>query len=213
MARLVDASSDPQGAIAAAVPLLARGGLVVFPTETFYGLAGAPLDAAAMERLATLKERERKPIPLIAASWADVERLGAVPELLAPACRALWPGSLTVALTPELTLPAALLAGGTTVAVRISSHPLAQALAAAAGGLVSSTSANLAGRPPVRSAAELDPELLGRVDLVLDGGLCPGGAPSTVLGVQGGRPVLLRAGAVPVEVLERHLGQAVERPR
>jgi L-threonylcarbamoyladenylate synthase len=210
MARWLDAKRDPDAAIAAAALVLHRGGLVIFPTETFYGLAAAPELEAAVATLVRLKARDLKAIPLIAGSSAAALRLGPIDAALAPAWRALWPGPLTVVLTPTLPLPAAILGDTGTVGVRVSAHPLARALAAAAGGLVTSTSANLKGQPAAQSVAALDPKLVAEVDLVLDAGACPGGAPSTVLGLRQGRPAIFRSGAISTHVLASLLGTPPE---
>lgn len=207
MPQRVNFNHTPDEALAVAAAAIRGGGIVVFPTETFYGLAADPCNRAALRRLADLKDRAAtKPIPLIAAGTQDVLRLGAVPAALMRLCERFWPGPLTVAVTPGAGWSPLLLGEGTTVGVRVSSHPVAKTLAAAVGGLITSTSANLANRPPVSQVADLDPALTSRVDVVLDGGVLTGGLASTVVTASGDGVAVLRAGAIDGDALRQTLG-------
>ena len=193
-----------------AAGVLSRGGLVVFPTETFYGIAALPSHAEALARLVALKERDgKKPIPLVAASRADVEGLGEIPAALLPLVEKFWPGPLTIAVVPRALWPAVLFAGGRDLGVRVSGHAWARELAGGAGGLITSTSANLAGRPAVTMPAALDRELVAAVDLVVDAGECRGGSPSTIVGLGAdGKVELRREGAISLAQLAAVLGEA-----
>jgi L-threonylcarbamoyladenylate synthase len=183
--------------VAAAAAALRRGELVVYPTETFYGLGALAVLPAALDRLAAAKLRpEGKPLPLIAADEAMAFTLWVeVPEAARTLARTFWPGPLTLVLPAAPGLPAPLALAGT-VAVRVPGAPLARELCRLAGGPVVSTSANPSGGPPPVEPSALDPALLARIDLVLDGGRTPGGLPSTVVEIRDRVPVLLRAGAV-----------------
>ena len=188
---------------AEAAARLRAGGLVAYPTETFYALGALWSRPEALRRLADAKLRpEGKPLPLLAADLAQVLE---VASALGPAAERLaarfWPGPLTLVLPAAPNLPEVLSAGTGTVGVRIPGSPIARALAAAAGGALISTSANLSGGPPPASPEELAPEILARIDGVLDAGPAPGGLPSTVVRPGDGGPVLLRAGAVPWEAI------------
>jgi L-threonylcarbamoyladenylate synthase len=180
--------------------VLRRGGVVAYPTETFYGLGAVARDAAAVRRLAGMKGRpDGKPLPLVAGDRAQVD---AVAELDAPAerlARAFWPGPLTLVLPARPGLPPDIAAGTGTVGVRISGSPIARDLAIAAGGALVSTSANIAGAPPPARPEQLEAALRARLDAVLDAGPAPGGSPSTVVEVNGGALRLVREGAVPFE--------------
>jgi L-threonylcarbamoyladenylate synthase len=194
----VDPAAPEPGALREAAATLRRGGLVAFPTETFYGLGAAGLDTGAVGRLLAVKGRpEGKPILLLVDSVAMAETLAAE---VGPAARALmarhWPGPLTLVLRARAGLPAEVTAGTGTVGLRMSPHPVARALVHALGGPVTAPSANRSGEPPPASAAGVLAGLDGRIDLVLDGGETPGGAPSTVLDVTVEPPRVLRAGAV-----------------
>lgn len=211
---------------AAAARCLRCGGVVIFPTETFYGLGCLAADAAAVARVYQLKRRPvQRPLPLLAA---DADQAGAVVWLDAapPGLTArFWPGPLSLLLPARPGLPAPLVrsgAGGADraagkAALRVSPHPLAARLARLAGGALTASSANLSGRAPACCLEDLDPELLAALAELGDlGGLLPavseaeqpsGGAPSTLaepLPPDGdGRPRLrlLRVGAVSVRDL------------
>ena len=188
--------------VATAAAALRRGALVVYPTETFYGLGALASLPEALVRLSAAKLRpDGKPLPLVAA---DADMAFAVWEEVLPAARrlaeAFWPGPLTLVAVAASGLARELAPGGA-VGVRVPGLAMARELSRLAGGAIVSTSANPAGGGSPATAAELAPALLARIDLVLDGGPTPGGLPSTVVEVRPSGLRLLRAGAVPwVEV-------------
>jgi len=198
--------------IARAADRLREGGLVAYPTETWFALGCDPRLPVAVEALRAAKGREAgKALPLLAGSREQAEAL--VPALRElPAARAiadaLWPGPLSLVLPvrPGVLAPGVAAPDGT-VAIRWSPHPVAAALARAAGTPLVATSANRAGEPPAGSAAEAARALGSRVPglLVLDAGPTPGGPPSTLVDprVPGGR--VLREGAIPAEAVRRLL--------
>ncbi len=192
----VDASA-PAAAVADAAAVLEAGGVVAFPTETFYGLGVAALDAAAVRRLFTLKGRpESRPILVLVDDPARIERFA----LLTTPARELiarhWPGALTLVLPARPAVPSELTGGTGTIGVRQPAHPVARALAAALAAPITAPSANLTGETPPTSVAEVLQVFDGRIELVLDGGPTPGGLPSTVVDVTVDPPRVLRAGAV-----------------
>ncbi|MEW6220358.1 MAG: L-threonylcarbamoyladenylate synthase [Thermodesulfobacteriota bacterium] len=199
-----------QPVLAAAARILAAGGLVAYPTETYYGLAADPWQPAALERLFTLKARPAaKPILTIIAEAEQIALLAsAVPEPFRPLMAAFWPGPLTLLFPVRPELPAALTAGTGTVGIRLSSHPLARSLAAACGGPITATSANRTGQPAAASAAEVRAAFPDGLDLVLDGGPTPGGAGSTVVGLAAGRLQVVRPGVIPAAAVLGRGGQA-----
>ena len=190
--------------VAEAAALLRRGGIVAYPTETFYGLGALATDRGALARLAAAKLRpEGKPLPVIAADLAQVFAIASLDEpLAARLAQRFWPGPLTLVLPADPSLDPALTGGSGTVGVRIPGAPIARALARQTGGPLVSTSANLSGEPPPCSVDDLADELLARIDGILDAGRTPGGLPSTVIAVEGGRVRLVRAGAVPSRDVE-----------
>lgn len=193
--------------------ILRRGGVVAYPTETFYGLGALARDAATLDRLARAKGRpEGKPLPLVAA---DAEMAGevAVLEGLALAlARRFWPGPLTLVVPARPGLPGPVTAGTATVGIRVPGSEIARALCRAAGGPIVSTSANPSGGPPPASAEALDAALRARIDGVLDAGPTSGGLPSTVVAVEGDRLRLVREGAVPFAEVERAARLAPREP-
>ncbi|MFQ5701258.1 MAG: L-threonylcarbamoyladenylate synthase [Acidobacteriota bacterium] len=210
--KIQPASPDPRILLSTAA-IIKKGGVVACPTETFYGFSADPFNAEAAARLQELKARS-VPRPMIlllshAESAYDVAYLSGVTktwyEILS---RSFWPGPLTLVLPlkPRVNCPA--LAGRSTVAVRVSPHPVASAVVRTVGRPITSTSANLEGDAPVRSAAEIDPRLAHRLGLILDAGPTPGGPPSTILDLASPRPTLLRQGAVPAEAIRAVLGFA-----
>ncbi|HSM92903.1 MAG TPA: L-threonylcarbamoyladenylate synthase [Anaeromyxobacteraceae bacterium] len=184
--------------------LLRRGGVVAYPTETFYGLGALARDAAALDRLARAKGRpEGKPLPLIAADAAMVEEVAVLGATARRLAAAFWPGPLTLVLGARPGLPDPITGGTGTVGIRVPGSEVARALCRAAGGPIVSTSANPAGGPPPASGGALDAALRARIDGLLDAGPTPGGRPSTVVRVDGERLVLLREGAIAFDAVER----------
>lgn len=203
-------AADPAG-IAAAAAILRRGGLVAFPTETVYGLGA---DARAVDAVAGIYAAKGRPRfnPLIAhlttleAARAEA-RFSPEAERLAAA---FWPGPLTLVLprAPGGTVCDLACAGLGSVGLRVPSHPAAQALLRAVGRPVAAPSANPSGRLSPTRAADVLRELGAAVDLVLDGGACPVGVESTILGCPGdGTAVLLRPGGIASDAVEAVLGR------
>ena len=187
----------------AAVAVLRRGGVVAYPTDTFYGLAVDPRNADAVALLFALKGRDAgKASPLIAGS-VEQARLAVTFNPMADALAArFWPGPLSVVLPASPLLCRAAIGGGTTAAIRVPAHEVAGRLADGLGFCITATSANVSGRPPARTPDAIDPEVIARVDLVIDG-VTPGGEPSTIVDVTNDAPRLVRAGAIAWErVLE-----------
>ena len=180
-----------------AADILHRGGLVVFPTDTVYGVAALARNAEAVAAIYRAKRRPATlPIPVMVAEPGRVQ--GAA--RLLPGFRALtdafWPGPLTIILPKRETLPAIVTAGGDTVALRIPDHPVALELLRLVDAPLAVTSANLSGQPPARTAQEARTQLDGRVDAIVDGGVAPGGEPSTLLDLTRSPCVILRRGPV-----------------
>ncbi len=198
--RLTISQEDPDPRVLArAAGILRGGGLVAFPTDTFYGLAADPRDEAAVERVFVAKGRAPAvALPLIAA---DIDQVLAASTGLSPLSLRLaerfWPGPLTLVADAASSIVPGVHGGSHTIAVRVPDHAVARGLAAAAGFPVVSTSANRSGEAAVTSADAVVSSIGGLVDLVLDCGATPGAAPSTVVDARGAVPVLIRAGAVP----------------
>jgi L-threonylcarbamoyladenylate synthase len=180
-----------------AASLLARGGLVAYPTETLYGIAADHTNHQALARLTALKGREPgKPFPLILAGSAEVDLLARdIPPVARFLMARYWPGPLTLVLAARPGLHQALLSEDGGVGMRLSPHPIAAGLARALGRAITATSANLAGRLAVSRAEDLDQAIVTGANLVLDIGPTPGGPPSTVLDARHEPMGILRQGA------------------
>jgi L-threonylcarbamoyladenylate synthase len=204
----VDPISPDAETIARAAACLRAGGLVAFPTETVYGLGAHALDTAAVARLFEAKGRPAND-PLI-VHIARFDRIDALVSRVPAGARELaarfWPGPLTLVLPRRDAVPAAVTAGLATVAVRIPSHPVAQALLEAADVPVAAPSANLFSRPSPTRASHVHDDLDGRIDMILDAGPTDVGVESTVLDLSSGTPTVLRPGAVAVEALRAVIG-------
>ncbi|MGJ4891356.1 L-threonylcarbamoyladenylate synthase [Bradyrhizobium sp. HKCCYLRH3099] len=200
--------------IARAAAVLARGGLVAFPTETVYGLGA---DAANATAIAHLYQAKGRPAfnPLIAhvADSAAARRIGRFDATAERLAAAFWPGPLTLVVPQAERCPVADLAtaGLDTVAIRVPADPIARALLAAFGGAVVAPSANISGHVSPTTAGHVAADLTGRVDLILDGGPVDVGVESTIVGCFDA-PTLLRPGGVPSEAIEAVLGRPLTRP-
>jgi L-threonylcarbamoyladenylate synthase len=177
------------------------GGLVAFPTESFYGLGADALDAAAIARVFEVKGRpDDKPILVLVDGIDMVTELA---EGISDGARALmtrhWPGALTLVLRASARVPAGLTGGTGTVGVRLPGHAVARALVTAAARPVTAPSATPSAAPPPRTAGDVRGYFGGRVELILDGGTTAGGAGSTVADCTVWPPRILRQGPVIVE--------------
>jgi L-threonylcarbamoyladenylate synthase len=181
-----------------AIAALRAAELIVYPTETFYGLGADPFSSAALERLFAAKGRDaEKTVALIAA---DADSALALAREFSPVARRLadmfWPGALTLVLPARADLPDAIVGIGGGVGVRVSPHPVARALAAGLGHPVTATSANLAGEPPARTLADARSAFGRKVKVFLEGGTLNAAAPSTVVAIEDDTWRLIRAGAI-----------------
>ena len=196
-------------AIADAAAIIRRGGLVAFPTETVYGLGADATNSDAVARIFAAKRRPRiNPLIVHVSDLAAGETLAQVSESARGLAQAFWPGPLTLVLPRRKDCPLSLLvsAGLDTVALRAPAHPVAMSLLKNAGRPIAAPSANISGHVTATSAAHVASDLARAADLILDGGSAPLGIESTVIGWQGNKPILLRAGAIPRSEIERVAG-------
>lgn len=191
--------------------LLVRGGVLAIPTESSYGLGADPRNRKGVEAIYRIKGREpRKALPVVVADLSQLAGLGIDPDLsILKPLSACWPGPLTAVLPLGSRLsPIPAAAGEPTLAVRIPGHEGLRSLLAALGHGLTATSANPSGGEPVldpQGAADL---LAGEDAMVVDGGVLPGGPPSTLVAIEEGGPVVLRTGRFPVERLREALRAA-----
>jgi L-threonylcarbamoyladenylate synthase len=193
---------------AEAVTALRRGEVIVFPTETLYGLGADALNGAAVERVFELKGREPgKPIPLIVADRAMLGTVVAtVPEAAEILIKRFWPGPLTLVLPAKRDLPPPLLNASGGIGVRVSSGPIARRLVQSLLRPLTATSANPAGMNPARTLEEARRYFGDRLEIFLDGGTLVSKSGSTVVEIAGEQVRLLREGEITASELEAVLG-------
>ena len=203
-----------EAAVAAAAHSLAEGGLVAFPTETVYGLGA---DATNPQAIALLYQAKGRPAfnPLIAhiGDLGAARRIARFDAQATALAEAFWPGPLTLVLpkTRDCSVAELATAGLDTVAIRVPAHPVARAILQAFGGPVVAPSANLSGHVSPTTAAHVQSDLAGRIDLIVDGGAVAVGVESTIVGCFE-TPMLLRPGGLPRGEIERVLGHALLQP-
>lgn len=190
------------------IAILKQGGLVAYPTDTVYGLGAYAYLNGAVKRIYDVKERPQDmPLPLL---LADENMIADVAAELSPRIwlliKGFLPGALTLVVNKSAAVPRIVGSEGPTIAVRIPDHPVPIALIRGIQAPLIGTSANLSGRPSPLTAEEVNSQLGDRIDLVIDGGKCPGGKESTVVDVTGEKPVILRRGAISDEEIERMCG-------
>lgn len=192
--------------ICEAVHVIKEGGLVVYPTDTVYGLGCDPFNISAVERVMKTKGRWKKPLPVLVASLNNAEQIAWVTDDAYKLAKKFWPGALTLVLKKKPVLPGAVTCGLSTVGVRIPNHAVALRLIQLSGGSLIGTSANITGKPSPRTAEESAEQIGKNVDLILDAGAGQLGKDSTVLNLSSKKPRILRLGPIGVrdlaEVLE-----------
>jgi L-threonylcarbamoyladenylate synthase len=200
LALAVDRDHPADRPLVLAAEVIQAGGVIVYPTETVYGIGANAWDGTAIAKVRALKRRtDQKPILVIVGSRDQLATVvdGVTP--LAERCMdAFWPGPLTLVFKASHRVPDLLSRGTGTIGVRIPSSPVCLRLLELAGCPLTSTSANLTGMPTLQNVADIQKVIPLGIDLVLDAGLLPPSEPSTVLDVTGTQPRLLRAGAVSV---------------
>jgi len=180
------------------VKILQKGGVIAFPTDTVYGLGADAFNSTAVERIYEIKNRPKhQQFPLLIA---DVKQLTAlaepIPEIAWFLARRFWPGGLTLVLSKKDSVPA-YLAPGLTIAIRVPNHPVCLAIIRRLGTPIIGTSANISSQPAALTAEEVGQQLGGKIDLIINGGKCPGGKESTVVDVTHETPLILRQGIIP----------------
>ncbi|MFP3985891.1 MAG: L-threonylcarbamoyladenylate synthase [Candidatus Bathyarchaeia archaeon] len=188
--------------VRAAAGIIKKGGLVVYPTDTVYGLGCDPFNIGAVEKLIRVKGARGRPFPILAHSLENVEWIAELSKEARRIAGKFWPGPLTLIL-PKRRLPEAVTFGLKTVGVRIPNHNVALELVRLSGGLLVGTSANKTGHQPALTAEQASKQLKNDVDLILDSGKATLGVSSTVIDLTTGKPKVLRKGLINLEnVLE-----------
>ncbi len=198
-------SSQLQQQIDKAANIVKAGGVVAFPTDTVYGLGANPFIPEAVDRIYKIKQRLRHlPLPILLAGESQLDTIAAsVPEIGRLLMKRFWPGGLTIVLYKATAFPGSGAAEEDTIAVRVPNHPITLALIKLASVPIIGTSANLSSQPNALTAEDVQCQFDGVVDLIIDGGKCPGGVESTVVDITGKAPVILRKGAVTEEEINK----------
>lgn len=188
-------------AVAEAAAALGRGELVVFPTDTVYGVGANAFDEEAIKSIYTIKGRPaEKGIPILLADITDLGKVAAsVPQAAQNLLTQFWPGPLTLILPKRDGLPPSI-STNSGIAVRIPANETARAVIRASGGAVATSSANRSGHSPAQTADQALSELGGLVDIVLDGGPTGKLVPSTIVDCTGKKLRILRQGPISDEV-------------
>ena len=207
---MLDKSLQKQ--VAMGIAILRQGGLVAFPTDTVYGLGVGVNIPQAVERVYQVKGRPANmALPLLLADISQINEVAEpVPSIAWLLAKKFLPGALTMVLPRSKSVPDTITAGSETVAIRIPDHPVPVALVRGLGMPIVGTSANLSGKPSALTAGDVYSQFGDKVDLVIDGGRCPGGRESTIIDVTGKVPVILREGAISERELRRVCGSIGE---
>ena len=205
--RALDAAEDLRTELNKASSIIRSGGVVAFPTESFYGLGVSAWDGEAIQRLFTVKKREEdQPLLLLIPTKSLLTHyVIRVPDMANQIMEEFWPGGLTLIFEANPDLPYLLTAGTGKIGLRLSIHPVATALAQAVGFPITGTSANISGQAACSSAEAVRHSLGKGVDFILDGGETKGGKGSTVLDITVDPPMILREGMVSREQLKAYL--------
>jgi L-threonylcarbamoyladenylate synthase len=204
----IDPPAVDAGIIADIASVLRDDGVMAYPTETYYGLGAAAFSAEAVSRVFKLKKRDvRKPLPVIASDLDMVgEIAGPLPPVFWTLAEEFWPGPLTIVLKASRFLPDFLAGPGGSVAVRIPPVPWVRKLAYEMCQPLTATSANISGGHEMSDPAEVTAVFERQIELIVDGGRTPGGAPSSLLDLTSPEPRVLREGQISTERIRAVLG-------
>ena len=184
--------------IAQALEFLKSGGVVVFPTDTLYGLGADAFSIAAVNRIFQIKQRPSGlALPVLVDSWDQALTVAReAPDWARKLAQRFWPGPLTLILSKSEALPVGVTGGGDTVAVRMPNHPVALELIRGLGGPITGTSANRSGGQDLQAIEEVEAQLGKDVDYIIKLGPAPIGVSSTVVDATSGALKLVRQGAL-----------------
>jgi len=191
-----------QSSISEAIRVIKVGGLVIYPTDTIYGLGCDPFDTLAVKRLIDAKGQRKKPLPILAYDIEHVKIVAEMTEAAEKLARKFWPGPLTMVLKKKPRLPQTVTFGRDTVGVRVPNHPVALELLRRCDGLLIGTSANISGKKSTATAEDAANQLGDKVDLILDGGRTTLGKGSTVINMADRRFRVERVGPIGLKEIE-----------
>src|SRR5664280_2171883 len=204
--KVVDKNSE-ETILTRAAEILAGGGVIAYPTETFYGLGADATNEKAIEKIFAVKGRNFKnPISLIIGQADDIYPLVQdVPETAKKLMTAFWAGALTIIFSAADKISPLLTAGSGKIGLRVSSHPGAQGIVQKLKRPLTATSANLSGAPECTRASEVAEQIGDKIDAIIDLGNTPGTKGSTIIDVTCTPPVILREGAISRKIIEKYI--------
>jgi L-threonylcarbamoyladenylate synthase len=179
--------------------MIKKGGVIVYPTDTVYGIGGNPFLEDVVIRIKNIKQREEKAMPILVSSLEKAKEIAYFNDLSLKIANTFWPGPLTIVLKTKVKFSPHLTGGRDSIGLRIPNHELALKIIEASGGALIGTSANISGRPPAISIEDLDEKIRSSVDLIIDGGKCYLGKPSTVIEVIDSKIKIIRIGAIGID--------------
>jgi L-threonylcarbamoyladenylate synthase len=203
----VDADNSEERILTQAAEILANGGIIAYPTETFYGLGADATNEKAIEKIFAVKDRNLKnPISLIIGQADDVYPLVQdVPQAAKKLMAAFWPGALTIVFLAANNVSPLVTAGSGKIGLRVSSHPGAQVIVQKLRRPLTATSANLSGAPECTRVSEVAEQIGDKIDAIIDLGNTPGTIGSTIIDVTCYPPVILREGAISRKTIEKYI--------
>ena len=192
-----------------AASIISRGGVIVYPTDTVYGIGCDVFNTEAVKRIYEVKKRDPKPMPVLCKSISDIERVGLMDDRVLTLANIFWPGPVSI-LVPKLDrLPDIVTAGNTEVAVRIPDNLIILEVMERAGTPIVGTSANISGQPPPATHTEISSEIINEVDAVIEAGYTKYKKPSTVIKLKDENQLLIiREGALKIEDVVKQLSNA-----
>ncbi len=195
----VDPNDPEEDVLRKVAEMIRKGKVVAYPTDTVYGLGTNALNERAVERIFKIKGRERKPISIVISSLKMANEFGEINEIALKLMKAFFPGPITIVVRKRDVLPSILTAGSDKVGLRMPKHVVPLKLAEFSGVPITSTSANVSGRPSPTRAEDVLKELGDRIDALIDAGETPLKVESTVIDTTTKPPKVLRLGALPIE--------------
>ena len=210
--KIVDKYSE-EVILTRAAEIVAQGGIIAYPTETFYGLGADATNEKAISKIFAIKGRDFKnPISLIIGQTDDVLPLVQdVPQLAKKLMAAFWPGALTIVFSAADIVSPLLTAGSGKIGLRVSSHPGARGIVQILKRPLTATSANLSGAPESACASEVALQLGDKIDAIIDLGITPGDKGSTIIDVTSTPPTILREGAISRKTIEKCIDSKSQR--
>jgi len=203
----VDADNSEERILTQAAEILANGGIIAYPTETFYGLGADATNEEAIQKIFTIKGRNFKnPIALIIGQTDDIYPLVQdIPETARKLIAAFWPGALTIVFSAADIVSTLLTACSGKIGLRVSSHPIAMGIVQKLKRPLTATSANLSGASECTRASEVAEQIGDKIDAIIDLGDTPDTAGSTIIDVTCDPPIILREGAISRKTIEKYI--------